>query len=62
MMRGRVSSRPSSSTDQDVLDWPTIRQLYVGGAFIEGYDIVLEMHETGELAEALGIHRTAAAS
>src|SRR5262245_45431842 len=43
-------------------DWPTIPQLYVGGAFIGGYDIVLEMHETGELAEALGIHRTAAAS
>jgi monothiol glutaredoxin len=36
--------------------------LYVGGAFIGGYDIVLEMHETGELAEVFGIHRTAAAS
>ncbi len=43
-------------------DWPTIPQLYVGAAFIGGYDIVLEMHETGELAEALGIHRNAAAS
>ena len=42
-------------------DWPTIPQLYVNGAFIGGCDIVLEMHETGELAEALGVHRAAAA-
>src|SRR6267142_6440068 len=40
-------------------DWPTIPQLYVNGAFIGGCDIVLEMHETGELAEALGVHRAA---
>jgi monothiol glutaredoxin len=43
-------------------DWPTIPQLYVDGAFIGGCDIVLEMHQTGELAEALSIHRAAAAS
>ena len=43
-------------------DWPTIPQLYVDGTFIGGCDIVLEMHRTGELAEALAIHRAAAAS
>src|SRR5580704_7543161 len=43
-------------------DWPTIPQLYVDGAFIGGCDIVLEMHSTGELAEALAIHRAAAAA
>jgi len=43
-------------------DWPTIPQLYVDGVFIGGCDIVLEMHQTGELAEALSIHRAAAAS
>jgi monothiol glutaredoxin len=43
-------------------DWPTIPQLYVDGAFIGGCDIVLEMHKTGELGEALAIHRAAAAS
>ena len=42
-------------------DWPTIPQLYINGAFIGGCDIVLEMHETGELAEALGVHRAAVA-
>jgi monothiol glutaredoxin len=43
-------------------DWPTIPQLYVNGAFIGGCDIVLEMHGTGELAEALGVHPPAVAS
>ena len=43
-------------------DWPTIPQLYVDGAFIGGCDIVSEMHKAGELAEALRIHRAAAAS
>jgi monothiol glutaredoxin len=42
-------------------DWPTIPQLYVDGTLIGGCDIVLEMHKTGELAEALAIHRAAAA-
>jgi monothiol glutaredoxin len=42
-------------------DWPTIPQLYVDGTFIGGCDIVSEMHKTGELAEALRIHRGAAA-
>lgn len=31
-------------------DWPTIPQLYVNGTFVGGYDIVRELHETGELA------------
>jgi monothiol glutaredoxin len=43
-------------------DWPTIPQLYVRGVLIGGCDIVLEMHKTGELAEALAIHRAPAAS
>ena len=30
-------------------DWPTIPQLYVGGEFIGGCDIVTELHENGEL-------------
>ena len=34
-------------------DWPTIPQLYVKGEFIGGCDIVVEMHENGELAEVL---------
>ena len=34
-------------------DWPTIPQLYVNGEFIGGCDIVMQMHESGELAELL---------
>jgi monothiol glutaredoxin len=36
-------------------NWPTIPQLYVGGELVGGSDIVLEMFESGELAEVLGI-------
>ena len=32
-------------------DWPTIPQLYVGGEFIGGSDIMMEMYESGELAQ-----------
>lgn len=34
-------------------DWPTIPQLYVGGEFQGGCDIVREMYETGELHRVL---------
>ena len=33
--------------------WPTIPQLYVGGKFVGGCDIVTQMHESGELAKEL---------
>ena len=35
-------------------DWPTIPQLYVDGEFIGGCDIVVSMHQNGELAKLLG--------
>ena len=35
-------------------DWPTIPQLYVKGEFVGGSDIMMEMYESGELAEMLG--------
>jgi monothiol glutaredoxin len=34
-------------------NWPTIPQLYVGGEFVGGCDIVREMYQSGELAELL---------
>ena len=34
-------------------DWPTIPQLYAGGEFIGGSDIMMEMYESGELATLL---------
>lgn len=34
-------------------NWPTIPQLYVGGEFIGGCDIVMQMERSGELAVLL---------
>jgi monothiol glutaredoxin len=34
-------------------NWPTIPQLYVGGKFVGGCDIVREMHTRGELARLI---------
>jgi monothiol glutaredoxin len=36
-------------------NWPTIPQLYLNGELVGGCDIVLEMFESGELAEALDL-------
>jgi len=36
-------------------EWPTIPQLYVGGRFVGGCDIVREMHAGGELQKLLGV-------
>ena len=40
-----------------VSGWPTIPQLFVDGELIGGSDIVLEMFESGELAETLGVEQ-----
>jgi monothiol glutaredoxin len=37
--------------------WPTIPQLFVDGELVGGCDIVTEMYESGELAEALGVEQ-----
>ncbi len=42
-------------------DWPTIPQLYVKGEFIGGSDIMMEMYESGELAELMAEKGVAAA-
>ena len=36
-----------------VSNWPTIPQVYVGGKFIGGCDIVRELHQRGELSGIL---------
>lgn len=41
--------------------WPTIPQLFVKGELIGGCDIVMEMYESGELAETLGLEQPASA-
>ncbi len=34
-------------------NWPTIPQLYVGGEFVGGSDIMTEMYQSGELQKLL---------
>ena len=36
-------------------NWPTVPQLFIDGELVGGCDIVTEMFETGELAQALGV-------
>lgn len=40
-------------TIKDYSSWPTIPQLYVGGEFIGGADILTEMYESGELQKII---------
>ena len=42
-------------------EWPTIPQLFVDGQLVGGCDIVTEMYESGELAQALGVEQPEAA-
>jgi monothiol glutaredoxin len=38
---------------EEITDWPTIPQVFVDGEFLGGSDIVVEMHEEGELEEKI---------
>ena len=38
---------------KDYAQWPTFPQLYVGGEFVGGCDIVTEMYQNGELQTLL---------
>jgi monothiol glutaredoxin len=35
--------------------WPTVPQLFVAGELVGGCDIVMEMYQSGELHDALGL-------
>lgn len=38
---------------KDFTNWPTIPQIFINGEFVGGCDIVLQMHQNGELVEEL---------
>ncbi len=38
---------------KEYAQWPTIPQLYVGGEFVGGCDIVRAMHTSGELVQVM---------
>jgi monothiol glutaredoxin len=41
----------------EISNWPTIPQLFIEGKLVGGCDIVTEMYQSGELAEALGVEQ-----
>lgn len=43
----------STTGIKEYSDWPTIPQLYVNKEFIGGSDILMSMHQNGELAKLL---------
>ena len=49
--------QPLREVTAEVSDWQTFPQLYVNGELVGGADIVEEMFESGELAEALGVEQ-----
>jgi len=44
-----------------ISNWPTIPQLFIGGELVGGCDIITEMHQSGELQQALGLGAASAA-
>ena len=49
--------QPLREVTTEIADWQTFPQLYVNGELLGGCDIVEEMFESGELAEALGVEQ-----
>ncbi len=54
--------QPLREVTVELSDWPTFPQLYANGELLGGCDIVEEMFESGELAEALGVEQPADAT
>ena len=54
--------QPLREVTTELYDWQTFPQLYVKGELVGGCDIVEEMHDSGELAELLGVEHSPAAS
>lgn len=38
---------------KDFTNWPTIPQVFIGGEFVGGCDILLQMHQSGDLIDVL---------
>ncbi len=53
--------QPLREATTEIADWGTFPQLYVNGELLGGCDLVEEMFESGELAEALGVEQPATA-
>jgi len=49
--------QPLREVTAEIADWQTFPQVYVDGELLGGCDLVEEMYESGELAEALGVEQ-----
>jgi monothiol glutaredoxin len=54
--------QPLREVTAEISDWQTFPQLYVNGELLGGADLVKEMFESDELAEALGVEQPEAAA
>lgn len=48
-----LSDDPMWEALEDYSQWPTVPQIFINGEFVGGSDIVMEMHERGELSPLL---------
>lgn len=44
---------PSHIGIKEYTDWPTIPQVFINGEFVGGCDIMMQMHQSGDLIEEL---------
>lgn len=64
---GGISSEQNANRDpltgiKEYSDWPTIPQLYIDKEFVGGCDILVSMHQNGELAKMLEEKKVLAAA
>jgi monothiol glutaredoxin len=57
-----LADQPLREAIKAFSNWPTIPQLYVGGEFLGGCDIIQDLYASGELHEKLGVARPATAA
>lgn len=51
VMQGYIGLPGGTPGIKEYSDWPTIPQLYVNKEFVGGCDIVVSMHQNGDLAK-----------
>src|ERR1035437_6229194 len=48
-----LSDDPLWTALEEFTQWPTVPQIFINGEFVGGCDIVIELHERGELAKMI---------
>ncbi|EPQ10728.1 Glutaredoxin-related protein 5, mitochondrial [Myotis brandtii] len=53
VIAGSVTASSFAAGIKDYSNWPTIPQVFLNGEFVGGCDILLQMHQNGDLVEEL---------